>query len=170
MIIYYFSILGAITDKMDDDMFKKPTNLSEYLRSQIMLRGPLSVASYMRECLTNSQFGYYCTNQPFGKDNDFVTSPEISQVFGELLGVWIVHTWHQIGQEKNIQLIELGPGKGTLLSDILRVQKQLNVKFVKYIDLVEISELLRNEQANTIKELYENCQGKKRKRVGELLL
>lgn len=81
----------------------------------------------MRQCLTAPDGGYYTTNRDgrdqFGKRGDFVTSPEISQVFGELLGLWLTAEWHIQGRKKyGVEIIEVGPGRGTLMDDILRVR------------------------------------------------
>ena len=99
--------------------FRGPTH-------QTQTAGPISIAAYMRQCLTNPDRGYYTTKSKhqdhFGEKGDFVTSPEISQVFGELVGLWIVAEWMSQGRPGNgVELIELGPGRGTLMDDILRV-------------------------------------------------
>ncbi len=80
----------------------------------------------MRQCLTSPEGGYYTTARngadPFGSKGDFITSPEISQIFGELIGIWVVAEWMaQESRTKGIQLIEVGPGRGTLMDDMLRV-------------------------------------------------
>lgn len=88
--------------------------------------GPISIAAYMRQCLTSPDGGYYMSEaedrDQFGRKGDFITSPEISQIFGELLGVWMVTEWMAQGQKsRGIDIIELGPGRGTLMDDMLRV-------------------------------------------------
>lgn len=81
----------------------------------------------MRQCLTSSSGGYYTTahangRDPFGRRGDFITSPEISQMFGEMIGIWIVAEWMAQGRKADgVQLVELGPGRGTLMDDVLRV-------------------------------------------------
>ncbi|KAL8824124.1 MAG: hypothetical protein Q9170_008246 [Blastenia crenularia] len=94
----------------------------------VQTAGPISIAAYMRQCLTSPDGGYYTTNREgrdqFGQKGDFVTSPEISQIFGELLGVWLVAEWMMQGRKKQgVEIIEVGPGRGTLMDDILRVWK-----------------------------------------------
>jgi NADH dehydrogenase [ubiquinone] 1 alpha subcomplex assembly factor 7 len=97
------------------------TPLIDELYKQITIRGPLTTAEYIRQCLYHPQYGYYMTRQPFGRQGDFVTSPEISQVFGELLCIWCVAQWQQMGKPSSFRLVELGPGRGTLMADFLRV-------------------------------------------------
>lgn len=92
----------------------------------IQTTGPISIAAFMWQVLTNPDGGYYTTRgrgtEIFGTKGDFITSPEISQVFGELVGIWTVAEWMAQGQVSGgVELIEVGPGKGTLMADILRV-------------------------------------------------
>ena len=86
----------------------------------IAAQGPISVAQYMTLALHDPQSGYYATRDPFGAAGDFITAPEISQMFGEMLGLWCVQVWHDQGQPKKPRLVELGPGRGTLMADALR--------------------------------------------------
>lgn len=90
------------------------------LRRRIALTGPISVAEYMSACLTDPD-GYYARREPFGVAGDFVTAPEISQMFGELLGAFLVERWRGDGRPAPFDLVELGPGRGTLMADVLRV-------------------------------------------------
>jgi NADH dehydrogenase [ubiquinone] 1 alpha subcomplex assembly factor 7 len=91
------------------------------------MTGPVPLASYMRMCLTADVGGYYTgalekDRDQFGRKGDFITSPEISQVFGELIGIWFVAEWISQGRPKRgVELIEVGPGRGTLMADMLRV-------------------------------------------------
>ncbi|WP_338720407.1 SAM-dependent methyltransferase [Devosia sp. XK-2] len=96
-------------------------NLEQQIDLQISTSGPISVATYMGLCLTHPSKGYYRAAEPLGAKGDFVTAPEISQMFGELIGFWLVNLWQQMDEPKSFTLLELGPGRGTLMADILRV-------------------------------------------------
>ncbi|KQK08487.1 protein arginine methyltransferase NDUFAF7, mitochondrial [Brachypodium distachyon] len=129
------------------------SELVNHLKSIIKFRsGPISVAEYMEEVLTNPQSGYYMNRDVFGESGDFITSPEVSQMFGELIGVWAMCLWEQMGQPEKVNLIELGPGRGTLLADLLRGSAKF-VNFTKAlsINLVECSPTLQKVQYNTLK-------------------
>ena len=102
---------------------------------------------YMSLCLGHPLHGYYMTRDPFGAAGDFTTAPEISQVFGELLGVWVVQAWIAIGSPKQFALVELGPGRGTLMADMLRVlSKTPDCAKAGQVHLVEMSPVLRSVQ------------------------
>ncbi len=101
-------------------MSDSPT-LPDLIDMQIRTTGPMSVATYMGLCLTHPNKGYYKLADPLGAKGDFITAPEISQMFGELLGFFFVNLWQQMGQPKEFTLLELGPGRGTLMADMLRV-------------------------------------------------
>ena len=113
--------------------------------------GPISVARYMALALGHPTRGYYMTRDPFGSDGDFTTAPEISQMFGELLGVWAAEVWHGMGRPDPVRLIELGPGRGTLLTDAWRAAAALP-PFQAALDvhLVETSPVLRSVQERTL--------------------
>lgn len=124
-----------------------------HLTSKIKATGPIPVAEYMREVLTNPVTGYYVKNNMLGPDGDFITSPEISQIFGELLGIWIISEWMGAGGPKQLQLVELGPGKGSLAADVLRVFSQLQSVLSgasMSLHLVEVSPALSRIQAQNL--------------------
>ncbi|XP_008820824.1 protein arginine methyltransferase NDUFAF7, mitochondrial [Nannospalax galili] len=131
------------------------TPMLRHLMYKIKSTGPISVAEYMKEVLTNPAKGYYIHNDMLGEKGDFITSPEISQIFGELLGIWFVSEWMSSGKSAAFQLVELGPGRGTLTGDILRVFSQLG-SVLKNCDisihLVEVSQKLSEIQALTLTE------------------
>jgi NADH dehydrogenase [ubiquinone] 1 alpha subcomplex assembly factor 7 len=98
-------------------------SLEQRLKAQIATDGPLTVAQYMTACLHDPQDGYYATRPALGQDGDFLTAPLVSQMFGELLGLWAVEVWMQLGQPAKFLLVEAGPGDGTLMSDALRAAR-----------------------------------------------
>lgn len=129
------------------------SSIHKHLISKITATGPISVAEYMREALTNPVAGYYVKNDMLGAGGDFITSPEISQIFGELLGVWCVSEWMAAGKSNMFQLVELGPGRGSLASDILRVFSQLKTVLGETdisVHLVEVSPKLSQFQAECL--------------------
>ena len=95
-------------------------SLEAEIRRLISLAGPMPVAQFMGHCLGHPQHGYYVTHDPFGAGGDFTTAPEISQMFGELIGLWSAAVWQQMGSPAEVRLIELGPGRGTMMLDMLR--------------------------------------------------
>ena len=127
------------------------SELLKMLRWEIRMQGPISVAQYMEMCLSHPLHGYYKKRDPFGVGGDFITAPEISQVFGELIGLWAGTVWRLIGRPKKLGLVEFGPGRGTLMSDALRAANAVPY-FSKSIELhlVETSEPLRQAQHNTL--------------------
>jgi NADH dehydrogenase [ubiquinone] 1 alpha subcomplex assembly factor 7 len=130
------------------------SELLDYLKKRIAAEGPLSVADYMTEALANPKHGYYMTGDPLGKQGDFITAPEISQMFGELIGLWCAITWNQMGSPSKINLIEIGPGRGTLMVDALRALKMAPT-FLEAIDihLIETSPVLQKRQKRNLKAL-----------------
>ncbi|MBJ7543884.1 class I SAM-dependent methyltransferase [Rhodomicrobium udaipurense] len=127
------------------------TPLALKLRRDIAERGPIPLHDYMEACLYDLQHGYYRKRDPLGRGGDFITAPEISQVFGELVGLWAVQVWMQMGQPQSVRLVELGPGRGTLMADALRAARVMP-GFLQSIavHLVESSEVLREAQKATL--------------------
>ena len=125
--------------------------LKDRLIAKIKAEGPLSVAEYMTICLLDPVHGYYPTRDPLGSDGDFITAPEISQMFGEVVGLWCIQTWQDMGRPEAVQLIELGPGRGIMMSDILRAA-QLDKDFLVAVNvtLIEASPALEAVQGKTL--------------------
>ena len=123
------------------------TPLAQKLAARIAAEGPISLHGYMEACLYDPAHGYYKKRDPLGRGGDFITAPEISQVFGELIGLWAGETWRQMGQPDAVRLIELGPGRGTLMADALRALRVLPA-FLQCatVHLVETSAPLRAAQ------------------------
>lgn len=109
----------------------------------------------MSEALGHPEWGYYAIRDPLGRAGDFITAPEISQVFGELIGLWCAGVWTSMGSPLPVALVELGPGRGTLLADALRAVKQMAPEFFSAlrVHLVETSPTLRQKQASRLETL-----------------
>jgi SAM-dependent MidA family methyltransferase len=127
------------------------TPLARKLELLIQANGPMSVADYMALCLGDPAHGYYMTRDPFGSGGDFITAPEVSQMFGEIVGAWLIEAWLRSGRPTPVRLVELGPGRGTLMADILRVAAHVP-EFCAAVSahLVEMSPTLRARQAQTL--------------------
>ncbi len=127
------------------------TPLEHRIKARIRLDGPMSVFDFMGTCLGDPEHGYYMAREPFGAGGDFVTAPEVSQMFGEVIGAFLVETWERLGRPAPFQLVEFGPGRGTLMADLLRVAKRAPA-FVAAarLGLVETSPRLRARQAATL--------------------
>ncbi|HVI91439.1 MAG TPA: class I SAM-dependent methyltransferase [Dongiaceae bacterium] len=127
---------------------KPQSEIQARIAKQIRAQGAVTVADFMRLALSARELGYYASRDPLGAGGDFTTAPEISQMFGEMIGLWCVDTWQRLGSPQEINLIELGPGRGTLMADALRAAK-LAPDFLAAIrlHLVEISAPLRARQA-----------------------
>jgi NADH dehydrogenase [ubiquinone] 1 alpha subcomplex assembly factor 7 len=123
------------------------TALEAELKRLIAIDGPMPLTQYMALCLTDPVHGYYVTRDPFGAGGDFTTAPEISQMFGELIGLWTASVWLQLGAPDRVHVVELGPGRGTLMADALRAARVVpGFAAAARIDLVETSPLLRQRQ------------------------
>jgi NADH dehydrogenase [ubiquinone] 1 alpha subcomplex assembly factor 7 len=132
----------------------KVAPLEPEIRRLIGAAGPMPVADYMRLCLTHPQHGYYVTRDPLGAGGDFVTAPEMSQMFGELIGLWMGSVWRLMGAPENLRVVELGPGRATLMIDALRAARVVaGFREAAVVHLVEISEPLRRFQENRLDNL-----------------
>ena len=125
--------------------------LVDHLRQRIAREGPLTVARYMEEALSHPRYGYYRRSDPLGAAGDFITAPEISQMFGELIGLWCAVVWEALGSPAPVNLVELGPGRGTLMADALRAARRTPAFLAAVaVHLVETSPLLRARQRDAL--------------------
>jgi NADH dehydrogenase [ubiquinone] 1 alpha subcomplex assembly factor 7 len=124
------------------------SELGRRIARRVAIAGPISVADFMAEALGHPTLGYYRRSMPLGAAGDFTTAPEISQTFGEILGAWLAERWQAIGHPRPVRLVELGPGRGTLMADALRATRGVP-GFHAAIDLhlVETNETLEARQA-----------------------
>jgi NADH dehydrogenase [ubiquinone] 1 alpha subcomplex assembly factor 7 len=126
-------------------------SLEAEIRRLIGLAGPMPVAEFMGHCLGHPRLGYYITHDPFGSGGDFTTSPEISQMFGELVGLWSAAVWRQMGAPAEVRLIELGPGRGTMMLDMLRAANVMpDFRRAITVHLIETSPALLARQKQTL--------------------
>ncbi len=127
------------------------TTLKSRLAREIALTGPMSVADYVSRCLHDPEAGYYSTRPALGEGGDFITAPLVSQMFGELIGLWAVETWRRLGSPDRFRLVEVGPGDATLMDDALRAAR-LDPDFLTACDLIliEPSAPLRAVQAKRL--------------------
>jgi SAM-dependent MidA family methyltransferase len=142
--------IGRLPDEPSPDYdpaLRRDTPLAASLRGLIREHGPIPLSRYMDICLHDPQHGYYRHRPAIGRTADFVTAPEISQTFGELIGLWCAVVWQRMGAPAPFQLIELGPGRGTLMTDALRAAR-LVPGFLQSADvvLVETNAALREAQ------------------------
>ena len=134
------------------------TPLEEEVRQRIAFDGPMPLAEYMTLCLTHPEHGYYTTSHPVGgrgstqrQAGDFITAPEVSQMFGELIGVWCMEVWQALGEPQSFSLVEIGPGRGTLMQDLLRVSGALpGFRNAAQVHLIEVSPTLSEQQSLTL--------------------
>ena len=124
------------------------------IRKLIRSAGPMPVSRYMELCLTHPQHGYYMTRDPIGREGDFTTAPEVSQMFGELLGLWAAAVWKSMGMPDPVRLVELGPGRGTMMADVLRAIRVLPGFYQAVsVHLVEINPALIDRQQETLRDM-----------------
>ncbi|MEL7543328.1 MAG: SAM-dependent methyltransferase [Pseudomonadota bacterium] len=130
------------------------TSLATRLKAEIARDGPMPVAAFMARCLTDPASGYYTRQPALGAEGDFITAPEISQIFGELIGIWVLATWQSLGAPGRLRLVELGPGRGTMMRDVLRVfagarGRNMAPETLSVV-LVELDGAMRARQAATL--------------------
>lgn len=120
------------------------TPLAEQLKAVIECQGPLTVEAFVMACLYHPTYGYYSTQRPIGGDGDYITAPEMTQVFGELIGLWVFQQWERLNKPSQIYLVELGPGNGTLMADLVRMAQNwpdfsnsLNIHFVEWSPILK---------------------------------
>ncbi|WP_321392953.1 class I SAM-dependent methyltransferase [Emcibacter sp.] len=131
-------------------------DLKQHLIKLIDLQGPIPLSLYMAEALGNPEHGYYMKQDPFGSQGDFTTAPEISQMFGEVIGLWMAQNWLNMGSPAKVHLVEVGPGRGTLMADMLRAMKIIpGLMDSLTLHLVEMSPALRKIQAEKISPFIE---------------
>ncbi len=128
--------------------------LRDIIAAEIAAHGPMSVARYMSLCLGHPRHGYYIVRDPLGRGGDFTTAPEISQMFGELIGLWAAQVWLDMGRPSPLRLIELGPGRGTLMTDALRAAGKVGLAGAADLWLVETSPVLRAAQAANLPQAH----------------
>ena len=127
------------------------TALERKIARMIEADGPMPVSRFMALCLGHPQLGYYMTRDPFGAKGDFVTAPEVSQMFGELMGVWAMTQWRAMGSPSRFQLVELGPGRGTLMMDLLRAARAMpEFMDAATVRLIEMSPVLMTAQRQAL--------------------
>jgi NADH dehydrogenase [ubiquinone] 1 alpha subcomplex assembly factor 7 len=125
--------------------------LQSEIKKLIKSSGPMPVWRYMELCLMHPEHGYYVSRDPLGREGDFTTAPEVSQMFGELLGLWAASLWKTLGSPPLLRLIELGPGRGTMMADALRAVRVLPQLYQTLsVHLVEINPVLRKKQQQTL--------------------
>ncbi|MFL6799402.1 MAG: class I SAM-dependent methyltransferase [Xanthobacteraceae bacterium] len=125
--------------------------LESEIRRRIELAGPMPVAQFMALCLTHPEHGYYMAREPIGAKGDFTTAPEISQMFGELIGLWAAAAWRAMGSPETLRLVELGPGRGAMMLDALRAAKVMpEFRAALALHLVEISPTLERQQKQAL--------------------
>lgn len=137
-----------------DPTARRETPLALKLAERIRREGPITLADYTEACLQDGEHGYYVTRQAIGRDGDFVTAPEITQIFGEIIGAWVAVAWQRMGAPSRFRLVELGPGRGTLMSDMARVFRRVPpLAAAMSIELVESSAHLGEAQRAKLADL-----------------
>ena len=134
-------------------MSAERTPLDAVIRARIAREGPMPIATFMALCLYDPDHGYYLHGDPLGAAGDFVTAPEVSQMFGEMIGLWAAEVWQEIGAPAALQLIEIGPGRGTMMLDAIRAARAApEFRRALHVHLIEVSPALRQRQAHTLRD------------------
>jgi NADH dehydrogenase [ubiquinone] 1 alpha subcomplex assembly factor 7 len=134
-------------------MSAERTPLDAVIRARIARDGPMPIATFMTLCLYDPDHGYYLRGDPLGAAGDFVTAPEVSQMFGEMIGLWAAEVWQEIGAPAVLELIEIGPGRGTMMLDAIRAARAApEFRRALRVHLVEVSPALRQRQAHTLRD------------------
>src|SRR5689334_15336208 len=143
---------GAYTEVDLRQVVTELSPLQAEIHKLIRSSGPMPVWRYMELCLMHSEYGYYVSRDPIGREGDFTTAPEVSQMFGELLGLWAAAVWKSMGMPNPVKLIELGPGRGTMMADVLRAIRVLPSFYQAVsVHLVEINPALVDRQKETLR-------------------
>lgn len=127
--------------------------LKTRIANHIKTSGPLPLAEFMHWCMADPKDGYYANQEAIGAKGDFITAPEISQMFGEMIGIWAVESWEHLGKPSSFNLVEFGPGKGTLMQDLLRIGNAVP-QFLQAanVQMIETSEKLIEKQKSALRE------------------
>jgi NADH dehydrogenase [ubiquinone] 1 alpha subcomplex assembly factor 7 len=142
---------------LTQDFFQAGPDVTDFspllsdIKELIKSAGPMPVWRYMELCLTHPEHGYYVSRDPLGREGDFITAPEVSQMFGELIGLWAASVWRSMGSPPQLNLIEIGPGHGTMMADALRALRVLPPMYQALdVHMVEINPVLREKQKATL--------------------
>jgi len=137
-------------------MAEERTPLDAVIRRRIARDGPMSISTFMTLCLYDPEHGYYPHRDPLGAAGDFVTAPEISQMFGELIGLWAVEVWREMGSPEPVQIIELGPGRGTMMLDAMRAARAVaDFRRAARVHLIEVSPALQQRQVEMLRGIHD---------------
>lgn len=143
------------TSQIEANQYSAPDlSLGELINLQIKAQGPMSLSTFMNIALAHPTKGYYRKSDPLGAHGDFITAPEISQMFGEMIGIWVAQTWQQLNTPTKLHLVELGPGRGTLMADVMRVVGQVpQLNSCVAVHLIETNPVLVEKQRTNLSDI-----------------